>query len=50
LAAAGPHVSWYTVETVPRYLEHAVDSCQRIRDGRELANVVNGYAGAQPTG
>jgi len=25
-----------------RYLEYAVDNCRRIRDGRELANVVNG--------
>jgi hypothetical protein len=25
-----------------RYLEVAVDNCRRIRDGRDLANVVNG--------
>jgi hypothetical protein len=25
-----------------RYLEHAVDNCRRIRDGQQLANVVNG--------
>jgi hypothetical protein len=24
-----------------RYLEHAVDNCRRIRDGRRPANVVN---------
>ena len=36
-----PHVTWYTVDTMRRYLEHAVDNCRRIRDGRELANVVN---------
>jgi phosphoglycerate dehydrogenase-like enzyme len=36
-----PHVSWYTVDTMRRYLEHAVDNCRRIRDGHELANVVN---------
>ena len=36
-----PHVTWYTVDTMRRYLEHAVDNCRRIRDGQELANVVN---------
>lgn len=36
-----PHVTWYTVETMRRYLEVAVDNCRRLRDGRELANVVN---------
>jgi phosphoglycerate dehydrogenase-like enzyme len=28
-----PHVIWYTVGTMRRYLEHAVDNCRRIRDG-----------------
>jgi phosphoglycerate dehydrogenase-like enzyme len=37
-----PHVTWYTVDTMRRYLAEAVDNCRRIRDGRELANVVNG--------
>ncbi|MBV8927753.1 MAG: 2-hydroxyacid dehydrogenase [Mycobacteriaceae bacterium] len=37
-----PHVSWYTADTMRRYLGHAVDNCERMRDGRELANVVNG--------
>ncbi|MDV3135915.1 2-hydroxyacid dehydrogenase [Mycobacterium sp. 29Ha] len=37
-----PHVSWYTLDTMRRYLEMAVDNCRRIRDGRDLANVVNG--------
>jgi phosphoglycerate dehydrogenase-like enzyme len=37
-----PHVTWYTVDTMRRYLEHAVDNCRRIRDGLGLANVVNG--------
>ena len=37
-----PHVTWYTADTMRRYLEHAVNNCRRIRDGRELANVVNG--------
>jgi len=36
-----PHVTWYTADTMRRYLEHAVDNCRRIRDGRGLANVVN---------
>ena len=43
-------LTFYTVDTMRRYLEHAVDNCRRIRDGRELANVVNEYASAQPTG
>jgi phosphoglycerate dehydrogenase-like enzyme len=37
-----PHVTWYTVDTMRRYLVEAVDNCRRMRDGRELANVVNG--------
>jgi lactate dehydrogenase-like 2-hydroxyacid dehydrogenase len=37
-----PHVTWYTVDTMRRYLAEAVDNCGRIRDGRNLANVVNG--------
>jgi phosphoglycerate dehydrogenase-like enzyme len=37
-----PHVTWYTADTMRRYLVEAVDNCRRIRDGRELANVVNG--------
>jgi phosphoglycerate dehydrogenase-like enzyme len=37
-----PHVTWYTADTMHRYLEHAVDNCRRIRGGRELADVVNG--------
>lgn len=36
-----PHVTWYTVDTMRRYLEAAIDNCRRLRDGRELANVVN---------
>jgi phosphoglycerate dehydrogenase-like enzyme len=36
-----PHVSWYTADTMRRYLAEAVDNCRRLRDGRELANVVN---------
>jgi phosphoglycerate dehydrogenase-like enzyme len=36
-----PHVTWYTADTMQRYLEIAVDNCQRLRDGGELGNVVN---------
>jgi phosphoglycerate dehydrogenase-like enzyme len=36
-----PHVTWYTVDTMRRYLTEAVNNCRRIRDGREMANVVN---------
>jgi lactate dehydrogenase-like 2-hydroxyacid dehydrogenase len=36
-----PHVTWYTVDTMRRYLAQAVDNCRRIRDGGEPANVVN---------
>ena len=36
-----PHVTWYTADTMRRYLEVAVDNCERLRDGRDLANVVN---------
>lgn len=37
-----PHVTWYTVDTMRRYLTMAVDNCRRIRDGEHLAYVVNG--------
>jgi phosphoglycerate dehydrogenase-like enzyme len=37
-----PHVTWYTADTMRRYLEQAVDNCRRIRDGLGLANIVNG--------
>jgi phosphoglycerate dehydrogenase-like enzyme len=40
-----PHVSWYTADTMRRYLTAAVDNCRRLRDGQPLAHVVN-----QPTG
>jgi len=36
-----PHVTWYTVDTMRRYLAEAVDNCRRLRDGQDLANVVN---------
>ncbi|ORB55654.1 2-hydroxyacid dehydrogenase [Mycolicibacterium rhodesiae] len=37
-----PHVTWCTVDTMRRYLIHAVDNCRRLYDGRDLVNVVNG--------
>jgi phosphoglycerate dehydrogenase-like enzyme len=40
-----PHVTWYTVDTMQRYLGEAVANCRRLRDGLQLAHVVN-----QPTG
>jgi phosphoglycerate dehydrogenase-like enzyme len=40
-----PHVTWYTADTMRRYLGEAVANCRRLRDGGPLANVVN-----QPTG
>jgi len=36
-----PHVTWYTADTMRRYLAEAVDNCLRIRDERDLRNVVN---------
>lgn len=39
-----PHVTWYTADTMRRYLEVAVDNCERLRDGRDLANLVNQVA------
>jgi phosphoglycerate dehydrogenase-like enzyme len=40
-----PHVTWYTVDTMRRYLVEAVANCRRLRDSERLAHVVN-----QPTG
>jgi phosphoglycerate dehydrogenase-like enzyme len=40
-----PHVTWYTVDTMRRYLGEAVANCRRIRDGQQPAHIVN-----QPTG
>jgi phosphoglycerate dehydrogenase-like enzyme len=40
-----PHVTWYTADTMRRYLVEAVANCRRLREGEPLANVVN-----QPTG
>jgi phosphoglycerate dehydrogenase-like enzyme len=40
-----PHVAWYTVDTMRRYLVEAVANCRRLQDGQQLAHVVN-----RPTG
>lgn len=37
-----PHVTWYTADTMSRYLAHAIDNCRRLCDGQDLINVVNG--------
>ena len=37
-----PHVTWYTADTMRRYLVEGVENCARLRDGRPLVNVVNG--------
>src|ERR1700756_3709603 len=36
-----PHVTWYTADTMRRYLTEAVENCRRLRDKQPLANVVN---------
>lgn len=36
-----PHVTWYTVDTMRRYLAVAVDNCTRLRAGQDLVNLVN---------
>jgi phosphoglycerate dehydrogenase-like enzyme len=39
-----PHVTWYTADTMRRYLIEAVDNCERLRDGTNLVNLVNDVA------
>jgi len=36
-----PHITWYTADTMRRYLTAAIDNCRRLRDGQPLMNVVN---------
>jgi phosphoglycerate dehydrogenase-like enzyme len=36
-----PHVTWYTADTMRRYLTEAVANCERLAAGQQLANVVN---------
>jgi phosphoglycerate dehydrogenase-like enzyme len=40
-----PHVTWYTADTMRRYLVEAVDNCRRLRAGSALAHVVNATPG-----
>jgi phosphoglycerate dehydrogenase-like enzyme len=44
-----PHVTWYTADTMRRYLTEAVDNCRRLRDGQPLAHLVTPVVN-QPTG
>lgn len=36
-----PHVTWYTADTMQRYLTVALDNCERLAAGHPLANLVN---------
>ncbi|BDX34763.1 glyoxylate reductase [Mycobacterium antarcticum] len=36
-----PHVTWYTADTMRRYLAAGVDNCRRLHDGDHLVNLVN---------
>jgi len=42
-----PHVTWYTADTMRRYLAEGVDDCRRLRDGEDLVNLVNEVAVAR---
>ncbi|WP_078307304.1 MULTISPECIES: 2-hydroxyacid dehydrogenase [unclassified Mycobacterium] len=35
-----PHVTWFTADTMTRYLEHAIDNSRRIHEGMPLADRV----------
>jgi len=48
-AVLTPHVTWYTADTMRRYLTEAVANCRRLRDGQPLAHVVTPVVN-QPTG
>lgn len=39
-----PHVTWYTADTMRRYLAEGVDNCRRLRAGEDLVNLVNEVA------
>src|SRR5699024_2110811 len=36
-----PHVTWYTLDTMRRYLTEGVENCRRLHAGQQLVNVVN---------
>jgi phosphoglycerate dehydrogenase-like enzyme len=44
-----PHISWYTADSMRRYLTEAVANCRRLRDGQPLAHLVTPVVN-QPTG
>jgi phosphoglycerate dehydrogenase-like enzyme len=44
-----PHISWYTADTMRRYLIEAVANCRRLHDGQPLAHLVTPVVN-QPTG
>ncbi|MGC7294878.1 2-hydroxyacid dehydrogenase [Mycobacteroides abscessus] len=35
-----PHVTWFTADTMTRYLDRAIDNCRRIHEGMPLADRV----------
>ncbi|OFJ51632.1 hydroxyacid dehydrogenase [Mycolicibacterium grossiae] len=39
-----PHVTWYTADTMRRYLALAIDDCRRLYRGDDLVNLVNDVA------
>ncbi|WP_293240320.1 2-hydroxyacid dehydrogenase [Mycolicibacterium sp.] len=43
-----PHVTWYTADTMRRYLAEGVANCRRLHDGDDLVNLVNQVAVRQP--
>jgi phosphoglycerate dehydrogenase-like enzyme len=43
-----PHVTWYTADTMRRYLAEGVDNCRRLRDGQDLVNLVNEVSALRP--
>ena len=43
-----PHVTWYTADTMRRYLAEGVDNCRRLTDGRDLVNLVNEVSVRRP--
>lgn len=47
-AVLTPHVTWYTADTMRRYMIEAVQNCRRLRDGEPLAHLVTPMV-SQPT-
>ena len=43
-----PHVTWYTADTMRRYLAEGVDNCRRLYTGQDLVNLVNEVAVRRP--